>query len=156
MNPERSKQGASLCRDSDPGGFELYGRTWGLCLSLAEAYGWRPLGTLPPEEVEMERAGLGTEWDGRYLEAYGQRMSEADADAFSVALERALPDVPHHDALSHKIIVPPSEAEPYLWGRDARPGASINALEEFSGSNRPTFEELITFLRGSGDVWVCP
>jgi hypothetical protein len=150
LGQDRSEQGAGLYREHDA--VELYGRAWGLCLTLAKTYGWKPLGTLPPDDEES--AWCGKEWDGRYLEAYGQRMSEADAHAFSLALERALPDVPHHDALSHKVIIPPSEGSRCLWLRDARPGVSINAFEEFSGLNRPSFESLIAFLREPGPVWV--
>ncbi|HET7842483.1 MAG TPA: hypothetical protein VFM21_12795 [Terriglobia bacterium] len=59
---------------------------WALLLNLAEAYGWTPQGSLPPEDLAA------SEWTGDYDTNDGERVSREDAKAMADALERALAD----------------------------------------------------------------
>jgi hypothetical protein len=77
-------------------GFELRGEGgsvldfgvdgWEFYIRLARAYGWEPLGSLPPPGVAAQ------DWEGSYDSNDGQVVSREDANAFAVALERALED----------------------------------------------------------------
>ena len=59
---------------------------WALLLNLAEAYEWKPQGSLPPEDLDA------AEWAGDYDSNDGERVSREDAKAMADALERALAD----------------------------------------------------------------
>jgi hypothetical protein len=120
------------------------------------AHGWTPAGTLAPdpEDVDDDLGRAATSWDGRYIPAECQRMTESDARAMAAALERALPDIPNHDALSKKVLASPADGPLALWGRRARPEVTISAWEEFSGRNKPYLVSLIAHLRES-EVLIC-
>ena len=84
------------------GEFAVRARGWQWMLALAQWYGWQPQGTAPPDEVAVDAdlwKGDPSDWDGRYFPAYGQQVTEVDAKGLAAALERALPDIPHHAAL---------------------------------------------------------
>ncbi len=101
MNAEESVSAWGEC-----GEFSFDARIWRLMLSLASVFGWKPIGTLPPED------NVTGEWDGRYIPAECQEMTRADALALAAALERALDDLP--DAIVNrkvKIGPPPSALE---------------------------------------------
>ncbi len=66
--------------------FRFGGTGWTFYLNLAEAYGWKPAGTLPPAGI-TENA-----WSGQYDSNDGQRVTAADALALGGALDRALAD----------------------------------------------------------------
>lgn len=71
---------------------------WPKLLRLAQAHGWKPLGTSQPPGEEAYFPG--GRWDSsNYTTNDGQIVSAADAMALADALERALPHVPDHDAL---------------------------------------------------------
>ncbi len=59
---------------------------WAFYLNLAESYGWRPTGTLPPEGVAADQ------WSGCYDSNDGQHVRRDDAIALAVALSSALAD----------------------------------------------------------------
>jgi hypothetical protein len=81
------------------GEFDMHARAWRLMLGLAARYGWQPLGTAPPDDLAVEIwPGEPSDWDGSYFPAFGQNVTEADAKGLAAALERALPDIPNHDA----------------------------------------------------------
>jgi hypothetical protein len=67
--------------------FDLPNAAWALCLNLAEVYGWRPLGTLPPPEEDP------AVWDGCYDASAGQTVTLDDAEAFAVAIRSARDDL---------------------------------------------------------------
>jgi hypothetical protein len=136
--------------------FAVSGRAWRLLLALASAHGWTPAGTLAPdpEDVDDDLGRAATSWDGRYIPAECQRMTESDARAMAAALERALPDIPNHDALSKKVLASPADGPLALWGRRARPEVTISAWEEFSGRNKPYLVSLIAHLCES-EVLIC-
>lgn len=63
---------------------------WDTVLSLAEEFGWKPMGTLPPPLEEKPE-----EWDkADYYSQKGQKVTEQDAHAFAVAIGRALEFIP--------------------------------------------------------------
>ena len=138
------------------GEFSLSDRAWRLLLALTSVYGWKPQGTLAPdpEYVDDEPSQV-IPWDGRYAPPACQRMTEGDARAMADALERALPDIPDHDALSDKVLAPGGDDPLALWGRPARTGVTITAMEEFSGPNKPYPRALVTHLREGGEIWIC-
>jgi hypothetical protein len=123
---------------------------------MASAYGWKPEGTRPPDwhDVDGQLSDVAALSDGDYTPPDGRRITEGDARAMADALERALPDIPDHDALSEKTASRGDEPLS-LWGRCASPGVTIIAIEEFSGRNKPLLISLITHLREPGGIWIC-
>lgn len=136
------------------GEFDVPARAWRLMLVLAERYGWEPCGTAPPDELAID-AGLWRgepwDWDGRYISAYGQHLTEEDASNFGAALERALPDVPDDDALENKV-----SCNTGIWGWFAieSPDVGINPLEAFSGCNKEMLRNFIIHCRERGGLWL--
>jgi hypothetical protein len=66
----------------------LWGTTsvgWRLLMHLAEGHGWRPSGTLPPEDDDPGRP-----WAGDYTGNTGQRVTSADAAGLAAGLRAAL------------------------------------------------------------------
>ena len=127
--------------------FSLYG--WENVLALAEMYGWRPAGTLPPQpEAVGEPAGA---WNGNYFLNDGQTVTAEDAGNLADALERALADIPNHDAAGHKT------TKVKTWTgvvQTVLPGAKISPLEALSGPHKSSVREFIAFCRqGSFEVW---
>ena len=61
-------------------------------LELAMRYGWRPMGTCPPPDIDFRK--LNSEWSGVYLTNDGQVMGKVDAFALADALETSLKDIP--------------------------------------------------------------
>jgi hypothetical protein len=57
---------------------------WRLLRHLAEGFGWRPSGTLPPEDSDPGRP-----WAGDYTGNSGQRVTAADAAGLAVGLRAA-------------------------------------------------------------------
>lgn len=76
----------------------LSGETWSRILSLAQFYGWQPMGTLPPYLHNLRRPtdarGGVNGWDGTYLRNEGQVVQAEDAFALALALQVALDDIP--------------------------------------------------------------
>jgi len=62
------------------------GTGWTFYLNLAEAYGWKPAGTLAPEGI------MPITWSGQYDSNSGQRVTANDAAALAEALDQALRD----------------------------------------------------------------
>jgi len=117
---------------------------WDEVLKFARLYGWKPAGTLPPDEADAEERAA---WDGNYVTNGGQSVSPNDAWALGEALARGLSDLPDHYAAAHKTI--PGEVE----GRPTRlvpVGAPISPIEALSGENKAAVEELIAFCCKGG------
>jgi hypothetical protein len=142
---------------------------WGLMVKLAYDHGWKPWGVRPPEDwiasidpsAEGHASGAGSSGGGGrggrggakrwhfmdYFSLKRQQIVAGDALAMADAIERALPDIPTHDALSHKVIQEiqlPDVDEPL---RMMQPGVTVNAFEFFSGANRRILQEFITLCR---------
>ena len=66
----------------------LWGTTsvgWRLLRHLATGFGWRPSGTLPPEDSDP-----GQPWAGDYTGNSGQRVTAADAAGLAAGLRAAI------------------------------------------------------------------
>jgi hypothetical protein len=124
---------------------------WSKLLELAVQHGWRPLGTVDPQKeeaapVEGEDDPSGdVEVPMSYFLNDGLLVRPEDARALADALERALPDVPDHDALEHKTFTHP--AEPGVRLIDAN--TPVNPFEWFSGK-KDRLREFIAFCRKGG------
>jgi hypothetical protein len=119
-------------------------------LALAERYGWQPQGTTLDELAIDEGTWEGdpSEWDGRYLPAYGQHVTPEDAKGLAMALERALPDIPDHDAIQDK-----SGGNGIDWNWfNKSPDFAVTPFEAFSGPNRETLRGFIAHCREDGGL----
>jgi hypothetical protein len=85
MSFELVSQPTDLCRTFSR-------QFWAKALELAQSYGWKPLGTRPPLNIDFYE--LCAEWDGRYLTNDGQTVKAEDARSLAAALERSLDDIP--------------------------------------------------------------
>jgi hypothetical protein len=121
---------------------------WGEVLKFARLSGWKPAGTMPPEEAD---AGERAAWDGNYVTNSGQSVSPSDAWSLGQALERRLSDLPEHYAPTDKTLLGDIEGKPT---RLVPVGAPISPIEALSGENRAAVEELIAFCRNGGfEIW---
>lgn len=70
---------------------------WGYTpvLSLAEAYGWKPKGTVLRN---WESGEIDTKWDGKYFTNDGQVVIAEDASEIAKALLKAMEDIPDKEA----------------------------------------------------------
>jgi hypothetical protein len=86
-----------------------------------------------------------------YFHNAGFRVTTEDARALANALERALPDVPKHDALKHKAVAIAAVPGERFLPVDTPVN---NPFEWFSGGNRAYLEAFIAFCRqGEFDIW---
>jgi hypothetical protein len=93
-------------------------RSWGRILDLARAYGFEEVRMDPGDYVDHEKA---------------VRLAEA--------LERALPDIPDHDAVGDRT----------EWIGDYHlPRADVSSTEWFSGAAKAYYEEFIRHCRAGG------
>jgi len=129
----------------DGGRFRWNVTSWPLLLELAQQYGWEPQGTtLHDDEGVIE-----DEWAGGYCSNDGQQVSAADAAALADALERALPDIPNHDAMEHK-----TTPIPGMPGERGIPmDVKFTAFELFSGENKAHLREFISYCHKAG-FWI--
>lgn len=138
---------------------------WRQALALAWNSAWKPAGTEPNEEyirmryecadppVEVDEAVARhvAEWDGNYLMNAFQRVTADDARRLADALERALPDVPHHDAMAPykpraMVLQSMQEVADILTGK--RQATTANPYEWFSGGQgRQKLADFIRYCR---------
>ena len=87
--------------------------------------------------------------DGYYSNS-GSHVTAADARALAKALEKALPDLPGHDALAPKTF-----EDPRLAGeRFLRRGTPVTPFEWFSGANKEHLKGFIALCRQGGfEIW---
>ena len=97
---------------------------WAKALELAVSYGWRPMGTCAPSQIDF--CQLNAEWNGRYLTNDGQLVKREDALWLASALERSLKDI---SETNRKI-----DWNAALWAEDDLP-------EWLSPEERETVEE---------------
>ena len=74
---------------------------WGDLLELAQAYGWKPMGTGPPRGMKKAEWGEGT-----YFSNEGQLFYARDAKALADALERAVLALANETAANQPAKVP--------------------------------------------------
>lgn len=122
--------------------FLLPDRSWKFALNLGQKYGWKPVGTVEPDDHSFSTEFTTASWEGNYEAPMRQGVVGPDGRNLASALDRALADVPEFDALGHKITVDP--ACPIIV--QINPGARVSALEWFSGPNRQGLVALISFL----------
>jgi hypothetical protein len=127
------------------GDFALASGWWSRMLTLAQQYGWQPQGTEPPDPM-WEWDGDPATWEGSYWPAVGQQVSAADAQALGEALERALPDIPDHDALRDTGLAP------YRGYLDVPIPAGTTALELLSGEGKRISRQFIEHCRSCGPL----
>jgi hypothetical protein len=133
------------------GDFGFSERCWRLVLALGRHYGWRPEGTLPPDPDWFEDwCGDDASWDGRYYPPEGQRMTARDARALADALDRAVMDLPDHDALS----LTSSDYAQRMGLLNAHLGP-LSPLEAFSGSGKAMLRDFIVHCRECPEFWLC-
>jgi len=125
---------------------------WGHLYDLAIHGGWEPQGTqhFGYDEVGFPLQGetCSPDWCGTYFSNDGQVVTADDARNLADALECALPDVPDHDALEHKLEKSISPSGVPMIG--ISPETPINAFEYFSGDGKNLVKEFIKFARESG------
>jgi hypothetical protein len=134
--------------------------SWYFVLELAHRYGWVPelpafhnggLSCTASDVYEPEHV-----WYACYMSAGDLEVSAADAHALADALERALPDVPDHDAMAHK---PRAYPMPEAMVRilhdlpdDSIPTSDqyVRAYEWFSGQRKERLWQIIRVCRTGG------
>ena len=92
--------------------YSLSNSVWSLVLNLAQRYGWKPLGTLRPAELDES-----TTWGGDYDTSDGQTVTSADAAALSRALRAAIAD-PHLEIGVRKVVAALAEVVRAQLGDD--------------------------------------
>lgn len=137
---------------SDNGRFRVNDASWAMVLRLAYTHGWRPAGTREPDGF----TGLAPDgetprlWNPKnYWARRGQHVSDEDAAAMASALESALPDIPDHDAMGHKVVSTIDMPDGREW-RFISPFKKFNPYEYFSGTSKPKLIRFIAFLNQGG------
>lgn len=106
--------------------------------ALARLFGW--------DDQEADREWRST---GDGVEDDAGSLSDSQASGLRVALQRALDDLPNHDAMRHKL-------KPCSWAgpRAAEQGwleedeqQRLTVLERFSGDGKQLVRDLVAFLR---------
>lgn len=131
---------------------------WGKALELAQSYGWKPIGTCPPDLPGFR--GLQAVWTGTYLTNDGQTVLTKDALSLANALARALDDIPDTGIKM--------DWNPRLWIEDDLPEwlspdekemiedglqghspdvAAMHPYEFFAGDEKQHLKEFIRFCR---------
>jgi hypothetical protein len=127
-------------------------------LALGRHYGWRPEGTLPPDSDWFEDwCGDCASWDGRYYPPEGQRMTARDARNLAEALDRALMDLPNHDAFaltSNPRCRVPDDYARRMSLLEAHPGP-LSPLEAFSGPGKAMLRDFIVHCSECPEFWLC-
>ena len=121
--------------------FKVVTAGWGFYLNLAQAYGWEPAGTLPPDGY------AGAEpWPGEYDWNAGQSVTSEDAHALASALQQALED-PERPLREREVAAAVSAA-----GRALKGDVSIEIKVDEDDSD--FLREMIAFFReGSFQIW---
>ena len=119
--------------------------TWSRMLSLARFYGWRPMGTLPPQTHNLRKPAYergNNTWDGTYLRNEGQIVRAEDALLLAMALELSLDDVPdvnpERDGAS-------TEDLPEWLSPAEKSSLGILPFEYFAGDGKQNLAEFIRF-----------
>jgi len=129
--------------------FFLPGTLWMALLNLAQAFGWIPAGTDPPDPIAIELAGLPESeclgLDRSYYPARCQVMTRIDAQSFALGLEQALLDIPAIESAQDRLFA--------SWD-DTGPQPSLSTLERL-GSVKSILRDLIIHCRECSELWIC-
>jgi hypothetical protein len=136
---------------------------WSKSLELAGLYGWKPMGTRPPLQVDFYK--LGAEWDGGYFTNDGQTVKAEDAHSLAAALERSLDDIPNDNvpldwnSIQVEDDLPEwlSPEERAIIEEELQDGLldimGISPVEYFAGDEKSHLKEFIRFCRlGSFEI----
>jgi hypothetical protein len=157
MSFELVNQSTEVCRTFSK-------QFWAKALELAMSYGWQPIGTRAPFQIDFYQ--INAEWDGRYLTNDGQTVKAEDALSLASALERSLSDIPDMN--------PKIDWSPKFWREDELPEwlspeeremiedglqegmldmLDVHPLEYFSGDEKRHLKAFIRFCRlGSFEI----
>jgi hypothetical protein len=117
---------------SGPGGDRHFTfHAWGMLIDLAIQYGFPYDDPSEPEDEE-----------GCF------RVTARKALAFADALERALPDIPDHDAMEHKVVFLPAAPGERLVPFET----PVSPFEAFSGKKKERLKDFIALCRRGGFV----
>ena len=126
-------------------GFHFDNESWRQVLHLARLFGWQPAGTLGPRDYCNDDPTRDPGWAGSYDTSDCQLVTAADGRALADAVERSLPDIPDHDAASHKL-----KRVPAGGGLVARVAVNhLSLLEWFSGLRKLYLRAFICFARAA-------
>ena len=137
---------------------------WAKALELAQSYGWEPLGTRPPSQLDFYE--LCAEWDGRYLTNDGQTVNAEDARSLAAALEKSLEDIPNENTPTdwNSMFQPEDDLPEWLSPEEREfieeelqdgllDVLGTNPLEYFAGDEKRHLKEFIRFCRlGSFEI----
>ena len=135
-------------------------------LELAQAYGWRPLGTQLITEANDYHWRV--VWNGAYLTNDGQTVLMEDALGLAQALQQALEDIPNEspaidwnlnrwrDDDDQPEWLSPAERWQVEEGlmAHAPAGMELHPVEFFAGAEKPYLVELIRFCK-LGSFRIC-
>ncbi len=130
------------------GEFALPPGGWSRLLSIAQVYGWEPIGTEPPEDDGSEPGlwnGDPSDWDGRYWPGYGQEVIAKDALELAAALERAWPDLPEHGVFEKKTS---RDRRGLLTIENPKVTLQTTPFELYSGEWREPLDMLVAHVTG--------
>lgn len=139
--------------------FALAPGGWGGLLRLAEQNGWCPAGTEAPdypwlEEDPSEDDGSGfywqgdpSEWSECYSPGYGQRVNAKDAQALATALQKALPDLPDHDAFEQRAVEPDAQGISSEGPPRFKAPRRTSLFELYGGERKEVLREFIAHCR---------
>lgn len=125
---------------------------WGMVMKAAHQWGWKPRGTLEPADWSSRKGpdGEPRRWyRNNYFSRAGQQVTDEDAAEIGRVIEDALPDVPDHDAIAHKVgstIDMPGAKQL----RILRPGVRFSPYEFFSGPDKQLLRRFAEICRAGG------
>ncbi|MBZ0291560.1 MAG: hypothetical protein K8L99_03240 [Anaerolineae bacterium] len=139
-----------LYRSEDDSFYFDYFGTWEKVLSLAQLYGWQPIGTFEPWDWQSEE----TPWEGRYDFYGGEEVSAVDARALATALGTALPDLPDHRMpdriFETELEEIDREDEMSISFYIIEPNKELNLFEVFGGQYKKQLMRFIAFCQRGG------
>ena len=119
--------------------FEFSGTGWAFYLNLAEVFGWKPEGTKKPKNY-----GILKKWHGAYDSNEGQFVTQSDAQALSVSLERALSSE-HLDEKASSIASQLENTLKQALGDQIPPGFKISP-----NVDKNYISNFVSFCKGGG------
>jgi len=123
----------------------LGGFSWATLLELAHQYGWKPLGTRPPETFEPTEEE--PSWDpNNYGANDGQYVLAEDADSIADSLVKYLEDPKAPRLLAELAADQKAMVERMVPPEVAAAFVGLPSFEEY----RSTIEEFVGFCRGGG------
>ena len=129
------------------GEFALPPGGWSRLLSIAQVYGWEPVGTRLPEGYcggdPAFWQGEPSEWDGRYWPGYGQEVTAKDALDLAAALKRAWPDLPEQGVFQKKVF---KDRRGGITIRDPEVTLQTTPFELYSGEWREPLGKLAAHI----------